>query len=476
MLTVTPKIRPPLDRDFLPASLWNRAYRELAARDRRARPFCVTVERPNGGISRFEGRVLDEDHPAAGLNLRYAERVLKSLLWLKGGFRVRVAGAPEIAAQLASIYSPKGERAFDHGFLGEVIYRRPFDIGAAELGDLPQERAPGLAVGRHLDGCRIGFDLGGSSRKAVAVRDGRVVFSEEAPWDPCFQRDPDYHVEGVGDLLQRAAEHLPRVDAIGGSAAGTYVNNEVRAASLFRGVPADLFAARIRLMFLELQRRWGGVPLVVMNDGEVSALAGSMTQGANAVFGTSLGTSQAGGYVTPAGELTSWFNEPAFAPVDYRPDAPRDEWSGDAGCGAQYFSQQGVARLAARAGFRFPGPMPVPERLAQVQAAMRRGESRGAEIYDSIGVYLGYAIAQYADHYEIRHVLVSGGVTSGAGGERMLAQATAVLRAEFPELAKTITCHMPEEKDRRLGQAIAAASLPVIKRSATANPSHTQRP
>jgi predicted NBD/HSP70 family sugar kinase len=448
----------------------------VEARDRRATPFCVTVERPNGGISRFECRVLAEDHPAAGLNLRYAERVVKSLLWLKGGFRVRVAGAPETAAQLASIYSPKGERAFDHGFLGEVIYRRPFDIGADELGDLPQERAPGLAVGRHLDGCRIGFDLGGSSRKAVAVSEGRVVFSEEASWDPCFQRDPGYYIEGVGGLLQRAAEHLSRVDAIGGSAAGTCVNKEVRAASLFRGVPADLFATRIRRMFLELQKRWGGVPFVVMNDGEVSALVGSMTLGANAAFGTSMGTSQAGGYVTAAGELTSWFNEPAFAPVDFRPDAPRDERSGDAGCGTQYFSQQGVARLAVRAGFPFPRPMTFPERLAEVQAAMRRGESRGARIYDSIGVHLGYAIAQYADHYGIRHVLVSGGVTSGPGGERMLAQATAVLRAEFPELAQTITCHMPEEKDKRLGQAIAAASLRVITRSGTANPSHTQCP
>jgi len=476
VIAVAPKVRPPLDPGFVPAPLWNRAYRALADGDRGSRPFCLALERPDGGTSRCDGRVLATGHPAAALSLRYAERLLKALLWLKGGFRVRVAGAPEIAAGLASIYAPSGERAFDHGFLGGTIYRRPFSIEPAEFRELPAERAPGLAVGRHLEGCRIGFDLGGSSRKAVAVRDGSVVFSSEVAWDPCFQRDPSYHIEGIDDSLRRAAAHLPRVDAIGGSAAGTYVNNEVRAASLFRGVPDDAFENRIRRLFLVLQEKWGGVPFKVMNDGEVSALAGSMSLGANALFATSLGTSQAGGYVTAQGDLTSWFNEPAFAPVDYRPDAPRDEWSGDVGCGALYLSQQGVARLAERAGFVFPEAMPPSERLMEVQGAMRRGDPRADQVYDSIGVYLGYAVAHYADFYEIRHVLVSGGATSGPGGERMLGQAAAVLRAEFPDLARAITCHMPVEKDKRLGQAVAAASLPVLTKPISRNPGKALQP
>ena len=77
-----------------------------------------------------------------------------------------------------------------------------------------------------------------------------------------------HHLEGVHDSLQRAAAHLPRVDAIGGSAAGVYVNNEVRVASLFRGVPPDEFERHIRRMFFTLQARWGGVPFEVANDGE----------------------------------------------------------------------------------------------------------------------------------------------------------------------------------------------------------------
>jgi predicted NBD/HSP70 family sugar kinase len=465
MPDVQPQLRPPLDPGFLPASLWNRRYRTLVAEDRGARPFALVLEGPDGTTSLHQSRVLAVDHSSASLNLRYVERLLKFLLWQKGGCRVLVAGAGELAVQLARIYSPTGERAFDHGFMGEKVYGRPFKIEEADPRDLPELPAAGLSVGRHLDGCRIGFDIGGSDRKSAAVIDGQVVYTDEVPWDPYFQNDPAYHLEGIHDSLRRAAAHLPRVDAIGGSAAGIYVKNEVRVASLFRGVPADLFERHIRRMFFTLQDRWGGVPFEVANDGEVTALAGSMALGDNAVLGISMGTSQAGGYVTPAGDITPWLNELAFVPIDYRPDAPRDEWSGDGGCGVQYFSQQSVARLAVRAGFVFPESKPVSERLVEVQQAMKAGDVRAARIYDSIGIYFGYAIAHYADFYALRHVLVLGRVMSGAGGRRILDRAAEVLRTDFPELAKQVQLHMPDEKDKRHGQAIAAASLPRLAKS-----------
>lgn len=53
---------------------------------------------------------------------------------------------------------------------------------------------------------------------------GKAVHSEEVAWDPYFQKDPEYHFDGINDSLKRAAEKMPRVDAIGGSAAGVYVN------------------------------------------------------------------------------------------------------------------------------------------------------------------------------------------------------------------------------------------------------------
>jgi predicted NBD/HSP70 family sugar kinase len=369
-----------------------------------------------------------------------------------------------LATQLASLYRPDGARAFDHTFMGEKVYGQPFSIEAVDTYVARNEFTSGLAVGRHLDGCRIGFDLGGSDRKSAAVIDGRVVYSEEIPWDPYFETDPAYHLEGVHDSLLRAAAHLPRVDAIGGSAAGVYVNNEVRVASLFRGVPPDLFTQHIRRMFFTLQDRWGGVPFEVVNDGEVTALAGSMALNDNAVLGVAMGTSMAGGYVTPQGKITAWLNELAFAPIDYRSDAPRDEWSGDVGCGVQYFSQQGMARLAERAGFIFPAAQPLAERLVHIQEAMAAGDPRAVAIYDSLGICFGYAVAHYAEFYPIRHLLVLGRVTTGPGGNLLLKRAGEVLRREFPAIAERIRFDVPDEKDKRQGQAVAAASLPALNR------------
>ncbi|MBS0662381.1 MAG: ROK family protein [Verrucomicrobia bacterium] len=463
LLPVAPRIRPELDPEFLPAVLWNRAYRDLVARDASARAITLALVTADGKTSHHHDRILGVGHAASRHTLRYVERLVKFLLWQKGGCRLHLAGADEIAAALSPIYAPGGDRAFDHAFMGERIQRQEFGLTACAPSALPPERQAALAVGRHLDGCRIGFDLGGSDRKAAAVIDGRVVYSEEIGWDPYFQRDPAYHLEGVHDSLRRAAAHLPRVDAIGGSAAGVYVNNEVRVASLFRGVPPDEFERHIRRMFFTLQARWGGVPFEVANDGEVTALAGSMALGANAVLGISMGTSQAAGWVTPEGHITPWLNELAFAPVDYRVDAPRDEWSGDLGCGVQYFSQQGVARLAPRAGFRFPAGQPLPEQLVAVQQAMAAGDPRARAVYATIGACFGYAIAHYADFYDVRHLLVLGRVTSGEGGAVILAQAAEVLRTEFPALAERIRLHTPDEQNKRHGQAVAAASLPALR-------------
>jgi len=463
MLAISPKYRPLLEPDYLPAALWNRAYRDLVARDPAARPFALALLRADGTASVHHDHLLSAFHPAAEHTWRYVERLLKFLLWQKGGCQVLVAGADDIAGALARIYSPAGARAFDHAFMGEKVFGRAFSVESRTFARLPAANDTSLAMGRNLAGYRIGFDLGGSDRKAAALIHGQVVYSEEIPWDPYFQTDPAYHLAGVQDSLERAAAHLPQIDAIGGSAAGVYVNNEVRVASLFRGVPAGLFERHIRRMFFTLQERWGGVPFQVVNDGEVTALAGSMAMNDNAVLGISLGTSQAGGYVTAAGNITPWLNELAFAPVDYRTDAPRDEWSGDCGCGVQYFSQQGVGRLAAKAGFGFSAAQPLPEQLVAVQSALQQGDTRARAIYETIGHCLGYAVAHYADFYEVRNLLMLGRVTSGPGGEILLACADEVLRSEFPELGERIRLRTPNETDKRHGQAVAAASLPQIK-------------
>lgn len=462
MLPVTLRHRPPLDADFLPASLWNREFRRRVKESGRAEELILSLDRPDGSRSRYGTRILPHEGDAVALNQLFVERMVKFLLWQRGGFRLTVAGNPALAAYLRGVYAPSGTRAFDYEFMGQTVYGHDFQVESVALEHAPDEAETTLSLGRHLDGCRIGFDLGGSDRKCAAVIDGKVVHSEEVTWDPYFEKNPQYHFDGIMDSLRRAAEKLPRVDAIGGSSAGVYVNNEVRVASLFRGVSREDFDARVRRMFFEVKKAWKDVPFEVANDGEVTALAGSMSLGDGAVLGVSMGTSQAGGYVTPQGTITNWLNELAFAPIDYAPRAHVDEWSRDGGVGAQYFSQQAVGRLATPAGIDLPTGMPLPEKLVAVQELMEKGDARALAIYNTIGTYFGYAIAHYADFYEIRHLLLLGRVLSGKGGDRIIEVAQQVLADEFPELSDKVKVHTPGEAEKRHGQAVAAASLPAI--------------
>lgn len=451
-----PRSRPVLDPDFRPAALARRALARAGTI-----PVRLALEQTDGSVFHHEFRALADDVPgAAEINAYFAERLVKFLLWAYGGRNIYVAGPAAIAAALARHYRDDATGQFDSEIIGERIYDAPLRV--IPTAQLPPARATTAPLGRQLAGCRIGFDLGGSDRKVAALKDGEVVFSEEIVWDPYFQKDPQYHFDGVMDSLRRAAAHLPRVDAIGGSAAGVYVNNRVKVASLYRGVSKEDFEKRIKNLFLDLRAAWGGIPFDVVNDGEVTALAASMSLGVNSVLGISLGTSTAGGLVTADGNITSWLNELAFAPIDYRLDAPRDEWSGDRGCGVQYFSQQAVGRLLQPAGIELSTELPLPEKLKAVQALMAEGDLRARRIYETIGCYLGHGIAHYTDFYDLRHVLILGRVTSGVGGDVILAGAQAVLAEDYPELAGKISFHLPDEKDKRHGQAIAAASLPRV--------------
>jgi len=235
------QIRPPLDPDFLPAVIWNREYLSEAREN-----LAIALQRSDGSVSLYRTRVLPHEGANVSRNCRYVERLLKFLLWQKGGCHVTIGGDPRIAGYLRGVYSPGGARAFDYEFMGERVYGQPMIIEQSSFDRVPSEREAAAPLGRHLDGYRIGFDLGASDRKCAAVVHGEVVFSDEVPWNPSPQADPQYHFDGIQDSLKRAAEHLPRVDAIGGSAAGVYVANEVRVGALYRSVPRDLFDQRDR--------------------------------------------------------------------------------------------------------------------------------------------------------------------------------------------------------------------------------------
>jgi predicted NBD/HSP70 family sugar kinase len=459
---VAPRVAPALDPGFRPAGLARRALAAAVEGSGSAVPVALAIEQPGGSVSVRETAVFADGHPDAPAGHAACERLAKTLLWSRGGHRLWVDGPMSLVDALRRHYAEDATGRFDDRVIATTVFGSPLEVVAAPRGSFPVDRAATSSLGGHLDGCRIGFDLGASDRKAAAVVDGEVVYSEEIGWDPSNHADPQWHHDEILDSLRRAAAHLPRVDASGGSAAGIYVDNEVRAASLFRSVPPDHFDRRVRGLFREMRAAWGGIPFVVVNDGEVTALAGAMVAGVGRLLGVAMGSSEAAGYVTQGGGLTPWIDELAFVPIDLRPDAPVDEWSGDRGCGVQYLSQQAVGRVLPAAGIEVDPGSSLPERLVLLQRLMADGDERAADVYRTIGAYLGYALLEYRDWYDFAHVLVLGRVTTGPGGDLILDRAREVLDVEGPGISAATTFHAVSERDKRHGQAVAAASLPVI--------------
>ncbi len=445
--------KPPLDESFLPFGVWARAYLDSASR-----PFRVALERENGRVSVFSSRLRGEEYAEA--NLRYMERYVKFLLWSVGGWRVTICGCADVAEKLRDIYRVGGERDFDARFEFD-IFERPFELVICEEKDFPAANEQAKSIGGHLEGCRIGFDAGGSDRKVSAVIDGVSVYSEEVVWFPKQSADPSYQYNGIVEAFKTAASKMPRVDAIGVSSAGTFVGNSPMVSSLFIKVPRER-REEVKSVYDRAAKEIGDVPIVVANDGDVTALAGAMSLGSGAVMGIAMGTSEAAGYVTPDGKILGWFNELAFAPVDLQPGAPQDEWSTDFGVGCKYFSQDAVIRLAPRVGIELSDELSLAEKLKAVQRLAEDGHEGARRIFVTIGSYLAHTLSLYAAFYDLRYLLVLGRVASGVGGEALIEECNRVLREEYPALAAKVTVMLPDEKARRVGQSIAAASLPEV--------------
>ncbi|MBR6501930.1 MAG: ROK family protein [Clostridia bacterium] len=454
------KVKAKLDPQFAPMSVVCREMREATAAD--GQDIVIAVERNKGYTTTYKTRIFKDGTGHDAENYAFVERIVKTLLWVAGGYKIIIAGSDTVAAKIAEAYSYGGARDFDVKFM-ERVYEEKFSVSSVALQDAPKDKSSASPVGRHLDGCRIGFDAGGSDRKVSAVIDGESVYSEEVVWFPKTNSDPEYHYQGILEAMKTAASKMPRVDAIGVSSAGVYVDNRIMVASLFIKVGDEDFEKKVKNMYIDVAKEIGeNIPIEVANDGDVTALAGAMNLNENAVLGIAMGTSEAAGYVDPQGNITGWLNELAFAPVDFCTDAMVDEWSGDYGCGVKYFSQDGVIKLAPFAGIELDEALSPAEKLKVVQNLMKEGDERAAAIYDTIGAYFGYAIAYYSEFYDINHVLIMGRVTSGKGGEILLERAQEVLDKEFPELAKKVNLNIPDENARRVGQSVAAASLPKL--------------
>ena len=452
------KFKPKFDTEFQPLSLVLREFKSSVLNEEH-KILKICVER-NDGYNYVYKLPIFVDNDKGEENYGIAERIIKSILWVVGGYKIYISGDDYVAEKIANDYTLQGKRAFDVDFM-QTVYERPFEVINVADSDFPEEKSCEVKIGGHLDGCRIGFDAGGSDRKVSAVIDGKVVYSEEVVWFPKINSDWKYHYQGIMEAMKTAASKMPRVDAIGVSSAGVYVNNKIMVASLFLKVPKEDYKPHVQNMYIDIAKELGA-PLEVANDGDVTALAGAIDLKDNCVLGIAMGTSEAVGYINEKGLLNGWLSEVAFVPVDYSKNAMVDEWSGDYGCGVKYFSQDGVIKLAENAGYVFEANSSPAEKLKVIQKLMKENDPMARQIYEDIGVYLGYALPYYSEFYKIKHLLLLGRVTSGEGGTIIMEKAREVLNAEFPEYAD-INITMPDESNKRVGQSIAAASLPEIK-------------
>ena len=447
---------PALDPDFIPFGVWIDAYEKGAAK-----PLTIAIERDRGQISVRHTKIHGTPEMAEA-DYRFVERYIKFLLWSIGGFRIWICGDSALAQRLQKAYTLQGERKFDVQFMQDV-YEVPFEVIDCRPEDCPKANEASVSIGGHMEGCRIGFDAGGSDRKVSAVIDGKTVYSEEVVWHPKTESDPQYHFDGIVSAFRTAASKMPRVDGIGVSSAGVFIGNSPMVSSLFIKVPREK-RGLVKSIYDRAALEIGDVPIVVANDGDVTALAGAMGLECGSVMGMAMGTSEAVGYVDADGNVLGWLNELAFAPVDLFEGAMADEWSTDIGVGCKYFSQDAVIKLAPRAGITLDESLTPAEKLKAVQGLMEKGDVRARRVFESIGAYLAHTMKLYCRFYDVHHMIVLGRVMSGVGGSVILESCLRIMKEEYPELAARVRVMLPDEKTRRVGQSVAAASLPEVRK------------
>ncbi len=452
------KVEAILDKDFEPISL---KIKEMKERTKdRGQDIVIAVERSNNLVYAYKTRILESGIDDK-FNYDFVSRIVKTILWIAGGFKIIISGSKEVYEKIKEDYKVGGVREFDTNFM-EGVYERKFEVVYTDLEKAPETSKTSISIGRHLEGSRIGFDAGGSDRKVSAVKDGKSVYSEEVIWAPKLNSNPKYHFDEIYQAFKTAAEKLEKVDAIGVSTAGVCIDNKIMVASLFIKVSKEDFDKYVKTIYLDAAHKLSQelgypIPIQVANDGDVTALAGAMNLNVNSLLGIAMGTSEAGGYIDNEGNITGYLNELAFVPIDFNKNAMVDEWSGDFGCGVKYFSQDAVIKLAPAAKIELEENLTPAEKLKVVQDLLKENNIGAKKIYETIGVYLGYGIAYYHEFYNLAHVLLMGRVTSGMGGEIITEKAREVLEKEFPEL--NIQIHLPDESSRRVGQSLAAASL-----------------
>mmetsp|Transcript_114400 Transcript_114400/g.318199 ORF Transcript_114400/g.318199 Transcript_114400/m.318199 type:complete len:488 (+) Transcript_114400:3-1466(+) len=479
LLLVKPKVEAPLDPGFRPVILGKKAYLE-AAKDCTEKVTWALIR--SDGVGRYTLPVFDEKDKNYKASGYLACVLIQEMIWQRSASGMKLFGPARICKAIKAAFSIGGAYEFEAKSMPHVCGTpdAPFEVEIVKtLEELPEGKDTPQVCGKDASGCRLAFDLGKSDIKTVAVKDNEVLYSKETEWDVTAE-DPEYHYNAIMDAMKLAKEALPKVDAIGGSATGTISpDNEATWCDIFPNVKPDVYKEKVVDIFKRIAKDLAGdVPLKVINDGEVTALAAVQKIKHGNVMGISMGSSEGAGYANKDGNLMGWISELCYVKLDLNPKAPTDPWSKGShrGLSHLYLGQRGATKLSAKGGvdvpdnYKFPHPDMCTIKhehhaqcLKMIQKAMADPEKEAEvrKIYETCGVYLGYALAQYSEFYSIDHVMILGRVSKGAGGDIMLETAKKVLKEEFPQYAH-IEFHTADDHFKGVGQCIAAAALPTI--------------
>jgi predicted NBD/HSP70 family sugar kinase len=428
------------------------------------------------------------DDPRYNAGLILAGVMIQETIWRCGAKSMQLAGPEKACNALKAAYAVGGAYEFEATTMPKVNGEadKAFVVSIVEAGALPEVKDTPQVCGKDASGNRLAFDLGKSDIKTVAIKDGEVLDSMETEWD-VTATDPQYHFDAIvaamkGTIERAKVKGFGDIQAVGGSATGTVgANNEATWCDIFPNVPPDVYKEKVVDIFQRIAKEVAGdVPLKVINDGEVTALAAVQKLGVDkiggGVMGISMGSSEGGGYANKEGNLMGWINELCYMKLDMNPEAPDDPWTKGAhrGMSHMYLGQRGATKNAHKVIDDLPANYKYPcaemctikhedhaQCLKKIQEGMKASPDKVKDLYITCGVYLGYGLAMYQEYYDIQDIMILGRVSKGDGGDLMLKTASEVLEKEFPD-NKKITFHTADDHFKAVGQCIAAAALPTI--------------
>ena len=204
-------------------------------------PFSISVFRDDELLSTFKSKItknFDESYT-------YFKQMFLTVFWIYGGNKVFIKGNEKYLLKILDSLLKDEEVKITLETMKEIFHSDV--LVTYSKAPLPKRTIKKVKLASSFKGNRIGFDAGGSDRKVSSVVDGKVIFEEETVWLPKENPDWHYHEKGIIDSLNKAAEKLKTVDAVGVSTSGIIIDNKMVQAALFVKVQEKILLNMLKL-------------------------------------------------------------------------------------------------------------------------------------------------------------------------------------------------------------------------------------